>query len=767
MANSGAVWGIDVGQCALKALRCRPHEKDAGRIVIEAFDYIEYPKILSQPEANREELVREALDEFLSRNEVKGDQVAISVAGQSGLTRFIKLPPVEKKKIPDIVKYEARQQIPFALEDVVWDYQPLAGNNEDDGYALDMEVGLFAMKRDQVSRFLQPFEEAGVDVEIVQLAPLSIYNYVCFDRFGNLATVSDGNGKTNDSIVVVSLGTDTTDLVITNGIRVWQRNIPIGGNHFTKALSKGLRLTFAKAEHLKRNATKAEDPKAVFQAMRPVFSDLVAEIQRSLGFFSSNNRDVRLGEVIVLGNAVKLPGLQRYLSQNLDQKVMPVNEFANLVGGSVAATQQFTENQLTFPVAYGLCVQALGRGLISTNLLPEQIVTTRIVRAKKPWIVAAAALLMIGLTINYASHYFAFKSVDIDPVSAPTMAQAIKTSKSWSQQASSMASENSNLKSKFEEVVQIGQNLQSNVEGRLLWLELLKAVDAALPIDERPAEEQEQTAEDVTSRTEIHIEHMECEYFEDLSQWFAGVQPLYNQSRTKFVDQTGEPSSTENTEGGDQSEAEATEDSRESGENISANKNDPEDASDVSAGNTFDGNGFGGQGVGDGDEGTGAAEGPSGPGWVIQLNGYHFHNSDLYNEGQPFLQNTFIKQLEEGSVQLPDGPNGELVNVLIADLGISHPVVVTQNKIYDVQYDPEAIGEQGPGQRQVLGMPRSRPGDQDDEEVKEPVRWKLREYDFVIQFAWSQKSRSIRQGERNSEAGPDEFDTAGANSRGL
>ena len=409
MASSGAVWGIDVGQCALKALRCRPHEKDTGRIVIESFDYIEYPKILSQPEADREELVREALEEFLSRNEVKGDRVAISVAGQSGLTRFIKLPPVEKKKIPDIVKYEARQQIPFALEDVVWDYQPLAGTSEDDGYALDTEVGLFAMKRDQVSRFLQPFEEAGIDVEIVQLAPLSIYNYVCFDRFGNLATVTEGDGKTNDSIVVISLGTDTTDLVITNGNRVWQRNIPIGGSHFTKALSKGLRLTFAKAEHLKRNAMKAEDPKAVFQAMRPVFSDLVAEIQRSLGFFSSNNRDARLGEVIVLGNAVKLPGLQRYLSQNLDQKVMPVNEFANLVGGSVAATQQFTENQLTFPVAYGLCVQALGQGQISTNLLPEQIVTTRIVRAKKPWIVAAAALLMIGSDDQLRQPLFGFQ----------------------------------------------------------------------------------------------------------------------------------------------------------------------------------------------------------------------------------------------------------------------------------------------------------------------------------------------------------------------
>ena len=70
MAKSNAVWGIDIGQCALKALRCRPHEKDDKRLVVEAFDYIEYPKILTQPEANRDELIREALEQFVSRNDV-------------------------------------------------------------------------------------------------------------------------------------------------------------------------------------------------------------------------------------------------------------------------------------------------------------------------------------------------------------------------------------------------------------------------------------------------------------------------------------------------------------------------------------------------------------------------------------------------------------------------------------------------------------------------------------------------------------------------
>ena len=97
MANINRCWGIDIGQAALKALRCTVED---GQVVADAFDYIEYPKILSQPEAEPEQLIREALETFLSRNEIsrKEDKVAISVPGQSGLAKFFKPPPVDSKK---------------------------------------------------------------------------------------------------------------------------------------------------------------------------------------------------------------------------------------------------------------------------------------------------------------------------------------------------------------------------------------------------------------------------------------------------------------------------------------------------------------------------------------------------------------------------------------------------------------------------------------------------------------------------------------------
>jgi type IV pilus assembly protein PilM len=771
MAKTGAVWGIDIGQCALKAMRCRPHDKDENRLVVEAFDYIEYPKILTQPEANREELIREALEQFVSRNDVAGDRVAIAVPGQSGLARFIKLPPVERKKIPDIVKYEARQQIPFALEDVVWDYQPLVGS-EEEGYAIETEVGLFAMKRDQVARALKPLEDAGIPVDIIQLAPLSIYNFICFDRLNLSGAYDPANPP--QSTVIISLGTDTTDLVITNGYRVWQRSIPIGGNHFTKALTKELKLTFAKAEHLKRNAMKAENPKAVFQAMRPVFSDLVAEIQRSIGFFTSNNRNAKLGDMVALGNPMKLPGLQRFLSQNLDQEVKLVDQFNNLVGGTATAGPQFKENQLTFGVAYGLCVQALDSAQLRTNLLPEEIITTRLVRAKKPWAVAAVAMLLLGMTISYFGHYSSLMTAN---VADPAMDGAIKSAASVKSTATEFTTSNTELTTKFDQITTIGNNLQSNVDGRLLWLELLKAVDAALPKDTRPPEQRKETAEDIALRPELHIESMDCEYFTDVSQWKNIVnpappgKPLYISMKPRPAAPAAAPLPVDGQDG-----AAATD-----GQPVDGAATDPaapatpadgatpagESAADAAAPDAAapadeTAPDAGAEAVPAEASGEAAVDPATGQpiagagtdGWVIELRGYHLHNAlpgqntaVADGEGGQFVLNTLIKNLETGTVKLPDGENGALVDVPIADLGIELPTLVTREKTNTVEYLGESVDltagavpnipvaapaspELGPGG--VPGGPAP------------PKTFKLRRYRFIVQFSWQPKPRGKR-----------------------
>lgn len=404
-AKPTGVWGIDVGQCSFKALRLESRD---GDVVATAFDFIEYPKILSQPDADPDALVREALERFLSRNSVKGDLVAIAVPGQTGLARFVKLPPVEEKKIPDIVRFEAKQQIPFPLDEVVWDWQTIRRGEIAEGF-VENEIGLFALKRDVVFKALQVFRDLKIEVHIVQMTPLALLNWAVYDVLGRSGALEDQppepdrDGKI-PCVVVLDLGTDGSNLVITDGYRIiWQRPVPVGGNHFTRVLSKDFKLTFAKAEHLKRNATKAEDPRKVFQSMRSIFTDLAGEISRSLGYFTSQHRDAKVDRIIGIGNGFRLPGMQKFLEQSLEVKVERLSEFGRLKGEEVVKAPTFYENTPTFAAAYGLALQGLELAKIRTNLLPPELHRERFIRAKKPWLAATAAALLTGVTLYAVS----------------------------------------------------------------------------------------------------------------------------------------------------------------------------------------------------------------------------------------------------------------------------------------------------------------------------------------------------------------------------
>jgi type IV pilus assembly protein PilM len=528
MARSVAIWGIDIGKCSLKALKCRAHEQEPDTIVAEAFDYIEYPKILSQPGSDPVELIGDALRQFLSRNSVKGDRVAISVPGQDGLARFIKLPPVEAKKIPEIVRYEAKQQIPFDLKDVIWRYQRMGGGSEQEGFALETEVGLFAMKRDAVARALEPFQKANIEVDIVQLAPLSLYNFLLFDQMDSPAMDMEYDPENPpESVAVISLGTDATDLVITNGYRVWQRSVPMGGNHFTKALTKELKLTFAKAEHLKRNISTADDPKAVFQAMRQVFREIGQEFTRSIGYFHSIDRNAKICRVVALGNAVKLMGLERFLTDTLDLKyegkqlkIERLDNFNHLVGPQVLTAPAFKDNILSFGACYGLAIQGLEKAGLLTNLLPDQIINERIVRQKKPWGVAAAAVLLLGCTVSYIKGYSAYQNIN-----SPEWIEQGKQAQSVKQTAVGFANSAAAATTDFDALVKRGERLTGTIVNRTRWLVMGKMLTECIRVDKPDAKEvANRWAVAISKREELHVESLDCHYEADLATWYAKVK---------------------------------------------------------------------------------------------------------------------------------------------------------------------------------------------------------------------------------------------------
>lgn len=531
MAENQGVWGIDIGQSGLKAIRLR-YAEAADQVIAVAFDYVPHPKILSQPDAVPDELIRQALDTFLSRNQIGNDLVAISVPGQSALARFIQLPPVESSKVAEIVKYEARQQIPFALEEVIWDYQTIGGGTEESGYMLEAEVGLFAMKRDLVENQLRPYLERKVEVELIQIAPLALYNFLSFDRLG----MRPGQEFTapDDYTVILDMGADNTTLLISNGQKIWMRNVPIGGNHFTRALTKEMKLTFAKAEHLKCNATKSPDPRAVFQALRPVFNDYVSEIQRSIGFFSSVNRQAKIGRILGLGNGFKLAGLEKFLQQNLQHEVRRVESFQGVVGDHVLSAPLFQENILTFAVPYGLALQGLHLTRMRTTLLPPEIALERKIRRKKPWALVAAASLLFGVATSAAG----FSHV-LSTVSEERFGDAEKKAADHSSYVSGKDSAYKAETSKYAASLESGKKLVGVLEPRQYWLEVYKAINDSLPRDEGKNLDQSE----LTKMNRITLKSITAKRYSDLSTWFTTLterEKAYMAESEKTARPTGE-----------------------------------------------------------------------------------------------------------------------------------------------------------------------------------------------------------------------------------
>lgn len=511
MADSSAVWGIDIGQAGLKAIRLK-YAEASQQVMALAFDYVPHAKILSQPDAVPHELIAESLKTFFARNETKNDRIAISVPGQNSLTRFIQLPPVQIAKIADIVKYEAKQQIPFELDEVIWDYQPIGSGIEEGGFLLDAEVGLFAMKRDLLMQHLQPFNEAKAEVDLIQIAPLTLYNFLSFDQLGVRSEAGPANPE--DYTILLDMGADNTTLLVSNGLKIWIRNIPIGGNNFTRALTKDMKLTFAKAEHLKCNATKAPDPKAVFQALRPVFNDFVSEVQRSIGYFSSVNRGAKIQRILGAGNGFKLAGLQKFLHQSLQYPVERVETFAGMIGTNVTESPLFQENIMAFVVPYGLALQTLGLTRIKTTLLPKEIQTERLIRKKKPWAVAAAAALLLGALTSTTAQALVTSTVDDSRwKSAKEAASAIagKTSTAASAYATALTN--------FTQKQELGLKLVQSVEGRDYWAELFKAIDACIP---SPSVDEIESGR-IEKQQKMSIYAVQSRRVDALDKWFTAI----------------------------------------------------------------------------------------------------------------------------------------------------------------------------------------------------------------------------------------------------
>ncbi|GAI22974.1 unnamed protein product, partial [marine sediment metagenome] len=192
--ETGSVWAIDIGNNSLKALHL---STVGGAVEVIGFDNIQHGKILNGAgvkAAERDELIAISLRQFVKQNNLGKDDVIVSVPSQNSFARFVNLPPVEAKRIPEIIRFEAAQQIPFDINDVQWDWQLMTETDSP-----ERKVGIFAIKSEVVTSVLEHFGRENITVSYVQMAPMALYNYALYDR-------TDLGKSDNQATIILDIG---------------------------------------------------------------------------------------------------------------------------------------------------------------------------------------------------------------------------------------------------------------------------------------------------------------------------------------------------------------------------------------------------------------------------------------------------------------------------------------------------------------------------------------------------------------------------------
>ena len=231
-------WGIDLSDSGLKAVHLS-HVGDGSLIMDQAYYECHAEDLAKCPSAHeRSAILERSLNKFVSQCAPDSDeQVVTNWPAIRLLTRFLSIPACDGRKFKELVHFEARHQIPFPLDDVHWDYEPLGNSKRVSGS--QQEVVLLACKRQDVEQLLAIFERARLQVAGLQCDAIALHNFFRYESLANESSVSDRRV----GLGIADIGHDTTNLVFSLPDSLWYRSLRWGHADLEKELVKRFQLT--------------------------------------------------------------------------------------------------------------------------------------------------------------------------------------------------------------------------------------------------------------------------------------------------------------------------------------------------------------------------------------------------------------------------------------------------------------------------------------------------------------------------------------------
>lgn len=386
----------DFGAGTLKIAEFEPNESGTLRLLRYGVKPL---GLEGSQDSTRAATLVQAIQTLLKEKGFASRQINVCAPGFNVFSRFVKLPPVDSAKVGQIVEYEAKQNVPFPLEEVVWDYQILGATSTG-----ELEVILVAIKTDMVEGIYNTAETAGLTMKLVDVSPAALCNSFRFNY-----------GDEEGCSMLLDIGAKTSNLLFFEKGKVFTRSINIGANAITQDFANEARLQFDEADRIKIEqgfvslGGAYEEPDNAHQAAiskiaRQVMTRLHIQMNQTIQFYRNQQGGSAPQRLYLAGGASLMPYTAQFFAEKLNIPVDYFNPLKNIEIDDSIPLEELATVAHTFGEVVGLGIRRLAQCPVELNLLPKSQIKRDLWDQKKPWLMAALFSLVL-VVFSYGLFY--------------------------------------------------------------------------------------------------------------------------------------------------------------------------------------------------------------------------------------------------------------------------------------------------------------------------------------------------------------------------
>src|SRR3989440_11289105 len=399
MLNSKSFLAIDFGAGTLKVAEFEVNE--AGGLRLKQYGLRPLGPEGAQ-EDTREATILKVLQAALTETGIKSKTVNVCAPCFHVFSKFVKLPPVDASKVTQIIEYEAKSNVPFPPEEVVWDYQILGSTPGG-----ELEVLLVAIKADIVEGLFRVTEAAGLKLQLADVSPAALCNAFRYN-YGDL----------EDCTMLLDIGAKTSNLLFFEKGKVFSRSINLGANSITQDFANESKLKFDAAEKLKIEEgfvslggayEEPENPHqaAISKIARQFMTRLHIQVNQTMQFYRGQQGGSQPQRLFLSGGASIMPYTAQFFAEKLNVPVEYFNPLRNVQIDPAINLEDLARVAHTLGEVVGLGLRNLAHCPVELNLMPESTLKWQAFNQKKPYFIAT----VFSLVAVVASMAFIFSQL--------------------------------------------------------------------------------------------------------------------------------------------------------------------------------------------------------------------------------------------------------------------------------------------------------------------------------------------------------------------